>query len=197
MFSSTRGLDASTAVEFIRALRIATDVGRITNIVSIYQAGEQLYELFDKVCIIYEGKMAYFGPADQARQYFIDMGYEPAHRQTTADFLVAVTDPAGRITRSTHSGAPPPASAIEFAEHFKRSKIGQSNREEMEQYRAKFVNKPERALAYKESARAERAKRARRASPYTISIPMQARAVMMRRVQIIKGSTAQQFIQLG
>lgn len=82
-------MDASTALEFVRALRIATDVARMTTIVSIYQAGEQLYELFDKVCVIYEGKMAYYGPANAARQYFIDMGYEPAHRQTTADFLVA------------------------------------------------------------------------------------------------------------
>ena len=61
----------------------------MTSIVSIYQAGESLYELFDKVAVLYEGKMAYFGPADQARQYFIDLGYEPANRQTTADFLVA------------------------------------------------------------------------------------------------------------
>ena len=61
----------------------------MTTIVSIYQAGESLYNHFDKVCLIYEGKMAYFGPAKQARQYFIDMGYQPAPRQTTADFLVA------------------------------------------------------------------------------------------------------------
>ena len=80
---------ASTALEFVQALRIATDVARMTTIVSIYQAGESLYELFDKVCVIYEGRMAYFGPANKARQYFIDLGYEPANRQTTADFLVA------------------------------------------------------------------------------------------------------------
>lgn len=89
LFSSTRGLDASTALEFVRALRIATDVSHFSTIVSIYQAGESLYEHFDKVCVLYEGRMAYFGRADQARQYFIDLGYEPAHRQTTADFLVA------------------------------------------------------------------------------------------------------------
>ena len=87
--SSTRGLDASTALEFVRALRIATDVARSSTIVSIYQAGESLYEHFDKVCIIYEGRMAYFGSARKARQYFIDMGYQPANRQTTADFLVS------------------------------------------------------------------------------------------------------------
>jgi len=87
--SSTRGLDSSTALEYVRALRIATDVARLSTVVSIYQAGESLYQLFDKVCVIYEGRMAYFGRADQARQYFIDLGYEPANRQTTADFLVA------------------------------------------------------------------------------------------------------------
>lgn len=43
--------------------------------------------------------MAYFGPAKDARQYFIDMGYEPANRQTTPDFLVSVTDPGGRSER--------------------------------------------------------------------------------------------------
>ncbi|SRR6266702_2485263 len=87
--SSTRGLDASTALEFVRALRIATDVAHISNIVSIYQAAESLYQHFDKVCVIYEGRMAYFGRADLARQYFIDLGFEPVHRQTTSDFLVA------------------------------------------------------------------------------------------------------------
>ena len=61
----------------------------MTTIVSIYQAGESPYNLFDKVCVIYEGRMVYFGSANSARQYFIDMGYEPANRQTTADFLVA------------------------------------------------------------------------------------------------------------
>ena len=87
--SSTRGLDSSTALEFVRALRILTDVSHMSTIVSIYQAGESLYQHFDKVCVIYEGRMAYFGRADQARQYFIDLGFEPAHRQTTSDFLVA------------------------------------------------------------------------------------------------------------
>ena len=61
----------------------------MTTVVSLYQAGEPLYDLFDKVCLLYEGHMVYFGRASEARQYFIDMGYEPKNRQTTADFLVA------------------------------------------------------------------------------------------------------------
>ncbi len=77
----------------MQALRIATDIARQSTIVAIYQAGESLYQHFDKVCVIYEGRQVFYGPADKARQYFIDMGYEPANRQTTADFLVAGTPP--------------------------------------------------------------------------------------------------------
>jgi ATP-binding cassette, subfamily G (WHITE), member 2, PDR len=87
--SSTRGLDSSTALEFVGALRAVTDVNRLATIVSLYQAGESLYEKFDKVCVIYEGRMAYFGPANRARQYFIDLGFEPKSRQTTSDYLAA------------------------------------------------------------------------------------------------------------
>ena len=68
-----------------------TDTANVTTVVSIYQAGEQLFNLFDKVCLIYEGKMVYFGSAKEAKQYFMDIGYEPQNRQTTPDFLVAST----------------------------------------------------------------------------------------------------------
>ncbi|KAG6865226.1 hypothetical protein C0991_004284 [Blastosporella zonata] len=184
--NSTRGLDSSTALEYVRALRVATDTFNTTTVVSIYQAGEPLYRHFDKVCLIYEGKMVYFGPADQARQYFIDMGYEPANRQTTSDFLVSVTDPNGRVVRPGVMSLP--RTAEEFAEHFRRSPLGEVNRNEMDDYSSRFVGKPNYASAYKESAHAEHAKHTRLASPYMISIPMQARAVMLRRVQILRGN---------
>ena len=108
--SSTRGLDSSTALEFIRALRVATDSAKVTTVVSIYQAGEQLFDLFDKVCLIYEGKMAYFGPAKDAKRHFMDMGYEPQNRQTTPDFLVACTsrDSVPRASRAHDPQRPIP-----------------------------------------------------------------------------------------
>ncbi|KAG6888337.1 hypothetical protein C0995_009084 [Termitomyces sp. Mi166 len=190
--NSTRGLDSSTALEFGRALRIATDIDHQTTIVSIYQAGETLYELFDKVCVLYEGRMAYFGPADKARQYFIDMGYQPANRQTTPDFLVSVTDPNGRIPRADlgHNAAVP-RTADEFAAFFLKSDAAKENRRDMEMYKDAFIGDQERKKAYGQSVRAEQAKRIPERSPYTISIPMQARAVMRRRVQILWGNKAE------
>ncbi|KAH9077823.1 ABC-2 type transporter-domain-containing protein [Lactarius deliciosus] len=193
--NSTRGLDASTALEFVRALRIATDVAHTSTIVSIYQAAESLYQHFDKVCVIYEGRMAYFGRADQARQYFIDLGFEPAHRQTTSDFLAAVTDPLARTVRGD-SKRPVPQTAAEFASAFLASEASVANRMDMDAYFKEFVGYPERALAYKQSAMAEHATTQRKGSPYTISIPMQARAVMLRRLQILRGHIAPKSIVL-
>ncbi|GJE86387.1 pleiotropic drug resistance ABC transporter [Phanerochaete sordida] len=183
--NSTRGLDASTALEFIQALRIATDIAHQTTIVSIYQAGESLYELFDKVCVIYEGKMAYFGSAKHARQYFIDLGYEPANRQTTADFLVAVTDPNGRIPRAGVTNQPRTAS--EFAETFRRSHTYELLKEDMDKYRAECVGNEARRAHFRESVHMEHARHTRMDSPYIISVPMQVRALMRRRVLIWKG----------
>ncbi|CAE6431284.1 unnamed protein product, partial [Rhizoctonia solani] len=188
--NSTRGLDSSTALEFVRALRIATDVGDTTTIVTIYQAAESLYRLFDKVCVIYEGRQIYFGPADRARQYFIDMGWEPSNRQTTADFLVAVTDPLARTARSGWEDRVP-RTAEEFATRWVSSPEGQSNRTEVEGYmRAPQDHIDKLHQDYKQSARAERATTMSRKSAYTVSIAMQVRAIILRRVQIIRGDIA-------
>ncbi|KAG1861109.1 ABC-2 type transporter-domain-containing protein [Suillus subalutaceus] len=193
--NSTRGLDASTALEFIQALRIGTDIGRITTAVSLYQAGEQLYNLFDKVCVVSEGRMVYFGPAKEARQYFMDMGYEPYHRQTTSDFLVSVTDPNARNFRADVE-ASIPRTAEEMAAYFLASPLGQANRQSIDNYRNLYVGKPERKEAYSLSAGMEHARHAPKSNSFTISIPMQVRAVMVRRVQIIKGDITSQVVQL-
>ncbi|KAJ7471516.1 pleiotropic drug resistance ABC transporter [Mycena galericulata] len=201
--NSTRGLDASTALEFGRALRIATDIGRATTIVSIYQASETLYSLFDKVCVLSEGRMVYFGPADQARDYFLSLGYAPqAERQTTPDFhcfrtLIScihrslVTDPVGRVVRaglSPEEEKARPRSSAELAEHFLASPLMAKNRTDIDAYKKECVpGQKDRVQQYKRSAQAEHAKGTRRSSPYTTSLFMQARAVMLRRVQIILG----------
>ncbi|UZP37149.1 hypothetical protein NXS19_004965 [Fusarium pseudograminearum] len=46
--NSTRGLDASTALDFAKSLRIQTNLYKTTTFVSLYQASENIYNLFDK-----------------------------------------------------------------------------------------------------------------------------------------------------
>ncbi|KZT04452.1 pleiotropic drug resistance ABC transporter [Laetiporus sulphureus 93-53] len=194
--NSTRGLDASTALEFVRALRLATDIAHMTSIVSIYQAGESLYELFDKVCVIHSGKMIYFGPANRARQYFNDLGFSPANRQTTADFLVAITDPAWRRVRpGYHFRAP--RTPDDFAQCFRESEFGSLNKDDIKAYRAEVAASPERMESYRTSSAAEHARTMPQRSAFITSIPMQARALMLRRLQIVKGAISTQVIQLA
>ena len=193
--SSTRGLDSSTALEFVQALRIATDIARITSVATVYQASENVYDLFDKVCIIYEGRMVYYGPTSLARQYFIDMGYQPANRQTTPDFLVAITDPNARIPREGYENRVP-RTADEFVQHYQKSGVWKVNEDDMNAYLNDFVGKPQRALAYRDSAWAEHATTAKKKSAYVISVPMQTRAVMLRRLQILRGNLMAQIVNI-
>ncbi|KAF7984807.1 hypothetical protein HWV62_11820 [Athelia sp. TMB] len=200
--NSTRGLDASTALEFVRALRLATDIAALTTIVSIYQAAESLYTLFDKVCVVYPGgRLAYFGPADQARAYFEGMGWAPAPRQTTADFLVACTDPAARIASPVPPPQPRPRTADEFAKYFLESAAGARNRADIAAYKAAHVGDGARAAAYKAAVAQERAPHFRLwgdgLSAYTVSVPMQVRAVVRRRAQILRGGMAAQVTQFA
>ncbi|OWP04887.1 hypothetical protein B2J93_4213 [Marssonina coronariae] len=66
--NSTRGLDASTALDYAKSLRVMTDTSNRTTLVTLYQAAEGIYELIDMVLVINEGKMAYQGPAKAAKQ---------------------------------------------------------------------------------------------------------------------------------
>lgn len=40
-----------------------TDISNRTSIVTLYQTGEGIYDLMDKVLVIEEGRMIYQGPA--------------------------------------------------------------------------------------------------------------------------------------
>ncbi|GAA5921798.1 hypothetical protein JCM3775_001825 [Rhodotorula graminis] len=189
--NSTRGLDASTAVEYCRALRIATDLGNLTTILSIYQAGEQLYELFDKVCVIYAGQQVFYGPMGDAVAYFKDMGYEPQPRQTSADFLVAVTDPKGRFVRDGYEGRVP-KTAEDFVRHWKKSEHYKQLVDEVDRELQHHGTEQgqQRIENFRESARADIVKRQSPKSSFLISYPMMVRLAMKRRYQMQMGDIA-------
>ncbi|KAG1748265.1 ABC-2 type transporter-domain-containing protein [Suillus paluster] len=191
--NSTRGLDSSTALEFVRALRVITDVKRTTTIVSLYQAGEQLYDLFDKVCVVDRGKMAYFGSTKSAKDYFIDIGFEPQNRQTTPDFLVAVTDPNGRKIRPGYESFVPQTSE-ELASRFRTSDLGRQNQKTIEQYREHCVGNDDSKQAYLSSVAAEHTNTS---TAYMTSIPQQIKSVMKRRLQVIIGDKFELFVLLA
>ena len=109
--------------------------------------------------------------------------------------LALVTNPLARTVRKDFKG-PVPHTAAEFASAFSASEANVANRIDMDTYLREFVDHPDRALAYRQSAVEEHATTQTKGSPYTISIPMQARAVMLRRLQILRGHIAPLLISL-
>ena len=79
--NSTRGLNANTALDYAKSLRIMTDVSNRTTIVTLYQAGEEIHNLMDEILVIDQGGMIVSSPATEAKQYFIDLGFQCPERQ--------------------------------------------------------------------------------------------------------------------
>ncbi|KAF8602772.1 hypothetical protein BDV93DRAFT_533391 [Ceratobasidium sp. AG-I] len=119
--NSTRGLDASTALDYAKSLRIMTDIFKLTTFVSLYQAGEGIYDQFDKVLLIDEGRQVFFGPAKEAREYMLSLGFRNLPRQTTADYLTGCTDPNERAFAEGRSEVDVPSTPDALAEAFRKS----------------------------------------------------------------------------
>lgn len=136
--NSTRGLDASTAVDYARSLRILTNIYKTTTFVSLYQASENIYKCFDKVLVIDSGRQVYFGPADTARAYFEGLGYLEKPRQTTPDYLTGCTDPFEREFQPGRSENDVPSTPEALAETFNKSPTYAQLEMEMKEYHARM-----------------------------------------------------------
>ncbi|OWB61708.1 hypothetical protein B5S29_g2610 [[Candida] boidinii] len=184
--NATRGLDSSTALEFIETLRSATNITQATSLVTIYQAGETIYEAFDKVSILYLGRQIYFGPADKAKQYFLDMGFECRQRQSTPEFLTAVTDPLGRTARKGFENKVP-NTADEFVEYWLNSKEYKYLLNEIQE--VKSLEKPEETFDhFARIQKLEKMKYSAANSHYTINYFEQLKLCTLRGIQKILGN---------
>ena len=187
--NSTRGLDASTALDYANSLRIMTDVSDRTTIVTLYQVGEGIYDLMDKVLVIEEGRMIFQGPAKEARQYFIDLGFYCPERQTTADFVTSVTDPTERRFREGwEDRTPKTPQELEVA--FKKSEINKRVLADVEGYE-KHLHRTEYAdtRQFQQSIKEQKSKTVSKKSSFTVSFWAQ---VMVRSVQRVVGVSYEQ-----
>jgi len=186
--NSTRGLDASTAVEYVKSLRIITDTMKRTTFVTLYQAGEGIYNLMDKVLLIDEGRMIYCGPANVAKAYFIDLGFECPPRQTTADFLTAVTDPVERRFRPGWEKRTP-RTAEELERAFKASNLYTDILDEVTAFEKELQ---ESALAdartFKDTVANQKSKTVSGSSNYTVSFVRQVLACTRREWWLLRGN---------
>ncbi|PYI02739.1 ABC transporter-like protein, partial [Aspergillus sclerotiicarbonarius CBS 121057] len=128
-----RGLDSSSALDFLSTLKQMSKANGMVNAVSLYQASEAMYQsCFDKVLLLYEGRIIYLGPVSKACDYFVGLGFQPLHRQSTPEFLISVTSPYHQ--HSTCSSVDPDY----LAERYRSSEIYSHVLEEVSQYRSQM-----------------------------------------------------------
>ena len=177
--NSTRGLDASTALDYANSLRIMTDVSSRTTLVTLYQAGEGIFDLMDKVLVIEDGRMIYQGPAQEAKQYFIDLGFECPERQTTADFLTSLTDAAERKFLPGRE-ASTPKTPEELERVFKQSENYKRVLEDIKNYEQHVAQSEHRdARTFQQSVKEQKSKTVSKRSSYTVSFFSQVRVCLI------------------
>ncbi|KAG7096765.1 hypothetical protein E1B28_004176 [Marasmius oreades] len=184
--NSTRGLDAATALEFVKTLRTSTRYTGATAIVAIYQASQDIYDVFDKVTVLYEGRQIYFGYADTAKKFFIDLGFRCPERQTTADFLTSLTNPAERQARPGFE-MKVPRTPDEFVRAWKESEDHKALCQEIDEFNWKYPVGGEGLRKFRESRMKFQAEGTSPGSPYTLSTNMQIRLCLSRGFQRLRG----------
>ncbi|CAL5870648.1 uncharacterized protein PFLUO_LOCUS4888 [Penicillium psychrofluorescens] len=182
--NSTRGLDSASALEFVKALRVSSNLTGSCHAVAIYQASQAIYDVFNKVIVLYEGHEIFFGPCSQAKEYFVNMGWNCPARQTTGDFLTSVTNPQERTAREGMENRVPRTPG-EFEKHWKKSREYAALQKEITQYREEYPLGGTAEKEFDETKRLRQAKHVRPKSPYVISIPMQVRLCTKRAYQRI------------
>ncbi|CZR67657.1 probable ABC1 transport protein [Phialocephala subalpina] len=181
--NSTRGLDSANAIEFCKTLRLQSELFGQTCAVSMYQAPQSAYDLFDKVLVLYEGCQIYFGPASKAKEYFINLGFECPTRQTTPDFLTSMTFPAERVSRP---GCNTPRTPDDFAAAWKNSSEYITLKVQIDEYKAQHPIDGPDAETFRQLKKSHQAKGQRLNSPYTLTYPQQVRLCTWRGFKRLK-----------
>ncbi|KAJ6075741.1 hypothetical protein N7499_007722 [Penicillium canescens] len=180
----TRGLDSKSAVEFARMLRREADRNDKTIVTTTYQAGNGIYDQFDKVLVLAEGRVTYYGSRRLARQYFEDLGFICPKGANIADFLTSVTVSTERTVRPGCEDKVP-NTPEEFESCYHNSAI---YREQLD-----AIVPPEKLTYETEdlemAVASEKGKQhiPRKTSPYTAKLWSQIGACTVRQLQIMWG----------
>ncbi|UZJ55591.1 hypothetical protein CBS101457_004911 [Exobasidium rhododendri] len=186
--NSSRGLDASTALDYAKAMRIMTDIMQVTMFVSLYQASESIWEQFDKVLVVDDGRCVYYGPRSEARAYFRSLGFGDRPRQTSADYVTGMTDKYERLFQEGRDETNVPCTPEELEAAYQKSDIYKRVLAEKEVYDASVGNEEKhREEEFRQAVKEEKHKGLSKKSQYTVPYWSQVYALFLRNMQMKLG----------
>lgn len=185
--NSTRGLDASTALEWAKAVRAMTSIMDLTTIVTLYQAGNGIFEQFDKVLVLDEGKEIFYGPREEARPFMEELGFLCDDAANVGDFLTGVTVPSERSIKQGYE-ASFPRTAKDIRNLYQNSDIHRRMQLEYDFPSSDFANSGTKDFA--QAVVEERSRHLPKNSPFTVPFGQQVKTAVSRQYQILWGDRA-------
>ncbi|KAF5735414.1 ABC transporter G family member 25 [Tripterygium wilfordii] len=83
----TSGLDSTAAYRLVLTLGSLAQKGK-TIVTSMHQPSSRVYQMFDSVLVLSEGRCLYIGKGSEAMNYFESVGFSPCFPMNPADFLL-------------------------------------------------------------------------------------------------------------
>lgn len=193
--NSTRGLDASTALEWTKAIRAMTDILGLATIVTVYQAGNGIYEQFDKVLVLDEGKQIHYGPQKDAVPFMESLGFVCDSGSNRADFLTGVTVQTERRIAPGHEKKFP-RTAGEISAAYDRSPIKAKMLPDCQKY-ATLESTVDSTHRFRTAVAQDKHKGVYGSSPATVNLFTQIKVATTRQYQLMWGDKSKLIIKQG
>ena len=89
--NSTKGLDSSTALDFLDTLKAMAEATRSVNFVKISQASDKIVEKFDKILMLSDSYQVFYGTVDECMHYFRDtVGIKKNSNDCIIEYLTSI-----------------------------------------------------------------------------------------------------------
>ncbi|KAG9198614.1 hypothetical protein G6514_009790 [Epicoccum nigrum] len=185
--NSTRGLDASTALDWAKAMRLMTDTLGLATIATLYQAGNAVFEQFDKVLILDEGKQIFYGLREDAVPFMEKLGFYCDPAANKADYLTSVTVPSARVIME---GCKEdfPKNKDEILAAFHQSSFHEFMLSELDYPQSEEAGR--NTTAFRDTVASEKAGLLPQNPTATTSFLTQVKATVVRQYQIVWGDKA-------
>jgi ATP-binding cassette, subfamily G (WHITE), member 2, SNQ2 len=134
--------------------------------------------------VLDQGRTVYFGPPDQARAYFEQLGYRSLLRQSTADYLTGCTDPNERQFAPGRSDADVPSTPEALEAAFRSSDLASDIADQLSKYKLRMETEKTDQEAFRAAVAEDKKKGVSTKSPYTLGIKDQVMALTHRQFQM-------------